>query len=53
MVRRRRMGRVLIQAGLRCTTRRRFPAPTASGPGPVVAPKQRNRELTVQDPDTM
>jgi transposase InsO family protein len=50
-VNRRRLGRMLAQAGLRCKTRRRFKAPTASGQAQTVAPNQRNRDLTVHAPD--
>jgi putative transposase len=52
-VSRRRLGRVLPQAGLRCKTQRRFKAPTASGQAQTVAPNQLNREFTVQAPDTI
>jgi transposase InsO family protein len=52
-VRRRRIGRVLAQAGLRCKTRRKFTAPTAAGQAQTVAPNQLNREFTVQEPDTI
>ena len=50
-VSRRRIGRVLHQAGLRCNTRRKFTAPRAAGQAKTVAPNQRKRELTVQAPD--
>ena len=50
---RRRIGRVLAQAGLHCTTRRRFKAPTAAGQAQPGAPHQRNRELTLEEPDTV
>ena len=50
-VSRRRIGRVLPQAGLRCKTRRRFKAPTASGQAQAVAPNQLKRAFTVQAPD--
>jgi transposase InsO family protein len=46
VVSRRRLGRVLPQAGLRCQTRHRCKAPTAAGQAQTVAPNQRNRELT-------
>jgi putative transposase len=52
-VSRRRIGRMLTQAGLRCKTRRRFKAPIAAGQAQTVAPNQLNRELTVQDPNTI
>jgi putative transposase len=52
-VSRRRMGRVLAQAGLRCKTRRKFTAPTAAGQAQTVAPHQRNRELIVPQPETV
>ena len=48
---RRRIGRVLAQAGLHCKTRRRFKAPTAAGQAQTVAPNQLNREFTVKEPD--
>src|SRR5262249_3293589 len=50
---RRRMGRVLAQASLRCTTRRTCTAPRSSGPAQTVAPHQRNRECTVHAPETV
>ena len=40
-VSRRRLGRFLAQAGLRCKTRRTCKAPKTSGPAPTVAPNQR------------
>ena len=52
-VSRRRMGRVLAQAGLHCKTRRRFQAPTAAGKAQTVAPHQLNRACTVKEPDTV
>ena len=52
-VSRRRMGRGLTQAGLRCKPRRRFKAPTAAGQAQAVAPNQLHRELTVKEPDTI
>jgi putative transposase len=52
-VSRRRLGRMLTQAGLRGKTRCRCKAPTASGQAQMVAPNQLNRELTVQDPNTI
>ena len=52
-VSRRRIGRVLAQAGLRCTTRRRCKAPIAAGQAQTGAPNQLNREFTVQAPDTV
>ena len=48
---RRRIGRMLPQAGLRCKTRRRCKAPTTSGQAQAVAPNQLNRAFTVQAPD--
>ena len=50
---RRRIGRVLNQAGLGCKTRRKFKAPTATGQAKTVAPNQLNREFTVPKPDTV
>ena len=50
-VSRRRIGRVLSQAGLRCKTRRTFKAPRAVGQAQTVAPNQLNREFTVDIPD--
>jgi putative transposase len=50
-VRRRRIGRVLAQAGLRCKTRRKFTAPTSAGQVQTVAPNQLNREFPVTAPD--
>jgi len=50
---RRRIGRMLAHAGLRCTPRRRFKAPSAAGQAQTVAPNQRNRECTVQAPHTI
>ena len=50
---RRRIGRVLAQAGLRCKTRRKFKAPTTAGQAQTVAPNQLNREFTVKGPDTV
>jgi transposase InsO family protein len=50
-VSRRRIGRVLVQAGLRCKTRHRFKAPLAAGQAQTVAPNQLNREFTVYAPD--
>ena len=47
------MGRVLAQAGLHCKTRRWFKAPTAAGQAQTVAPNQRNREFTGEEPDTV
>ena len=48
---RRRIGRVLAQGGLRCTTRRKYQAPTTAGEAQTVAPNQLNREFTVHAPD--
>jgi putative transposase len=50
-VSRRRIGRILAQAGLRCKTRRRVKAPMAAGHAQTVAPNQLHRALTVQAPD--
>ena len=52
-VSRRRIGRLLRQAGRRCKTRRRFKAPIAAGQAQTVAPNQLNREFTVQVLDTV
>ncbi|MGE3541534.1 MAG: IS3 family transposase [Candidatus Tectimicrobiota bacterium] len=52
-VSRRRIGRVLHQAGLRCQTWRKFKAPTAAGQAQTVAPNQLHRECTVPTPDTV
>jgi putative transposase len=51
VVSRRRIGRVLTQAGLRCKTRRKFKAPTTAGQAQTVAPNQLNRTWTVPKPD--
>jgi putative transposase len=53
VVSRRRIGRMLAQAGLRCKTRRKFKVPTAAGQAQTVAPNQLNREFTVHAPDTI
>jgi putative transposase len=53
MASRRRIGRVLAQAGLRCKTQRRFKAPTAAGHAQTVAPNHLNREFTVPVPETV
>jgi putative transposase len=53
VVSRRRIGRVLTQAGLRCKTRRKFKAPTAAGEAQTVAPNQLNRVFTGKAPDTV
>jgi putative transposase len=53
VVSRRRIGRVLTQAGLRCKTRRKFKAPTAAGQAQTVAPNLLNRAFTVPKPDTV
>ena len=50
MVSRRRIGRLLTQAGLRCKTRRKFKAPTTAGQAQTVAPNQLNRACTVPKP---
>jgi putative transposase len=52
-VSRRRIGRILAVAGLRCTTRRKFKAPMIAGQAQTVAPHQLNREFTVPAPDTV
>jgi putative transposase len=52
VVSRRRIGRLLTQAGLRCKTRRKFKAPTA-GQAQTVVPNQLNREFTVPAPNTV
>jgi putative transposase len=52
-VSRRRIGRVLAQAGLRCKTRRQFKAPRVSEQAQTIAPNQLNREFTVHVPDTV
>jgi putative transposase len=52
-VSRRRIGRLLAQAGLRCKTPRRFTALTAAGQAQTVAPNQLNREFIVKEPDTV
>jgi putative transposase len=52
-VSRRRMGRVLPQAGLRCKTQRKFHAPRSAEQAQTIAPNQLNREFTVQVPDTI
>ena len=52
-VSRRRIGRLLAQAGWRCKTQRKFRAPRNSGPAQTVAPHQLNREFTVTAPDTV
>jgi transposase InsO family protein len=53
VVSRRRIGRLLTQAGLRCKTRRKFKAPTAAGQAQTVAPNPLNRAFTVPKPDTV
>ena len=50
-VSRRRIGRVLAQAELRCKTRRKFKAPLAAGQAQTVAPDQLQREFIVPKPD--
>ena len=50
---RRRIGRVLAQAGLGCKTRRQCKAPRVSEQAQAIAPNQLNRELTVHIPDTI
>jgi putative transposase len=52
-VSRRRIGRVLLPAGLRCQTRRKYKAPTKAGQAQTVAPNHLNREFTVPAPDTV
>jgi transposase InsO family protein len=51
-VSRRRIGRVLAQAGLCGKTRRKCKAPTGAGQAKTVAPNHLNREFTVHKPDT-
>jgi putative transposase len=51
VVSRRRIGRLLTQAGLRCKTQRKFKAPRAAGQAQTVAPNQLNRAFTVPQPD--
>ena len=53
VVSRRRIGRLLPQAGLRCKTRRKCKAPTAAGQAQTVAPNPLNRAFTVPKPDTV
>ena len=50
---RRRIRRILSQAGLHCITRRKFKAPSSAGQTQTVAPNQLNRECTVNVPDTV
>jgi putative transposase len=50
---RRRIGRLLAQARLRCTTRRKCKPPCASGQAQTVAPNQLYQEFTVTVPDTV
>ena len=52
-VSRRRIGRFLAQAGLRCKTQRKCKAPRLSGQAQTVAPKQLNRECTGTEPNTV
>jgi putative transposase len=52
-VSRRRIGRLLAQAGWRCKTQRQFTAPRPSGQAQTVAPNQLNRECTGQAPATV
>jgi putative transposase len=52
-VSRRRIGRMLHQAGLRCKTRRKCKAPTVAGQAKTVAPTQLKRECSVPQPDTV
>jgi transposase InsO family protein len=52
-VSRRRIGRMLAQAGLHGKTRRKFKAPRVSGQAQTVAPNQLNRECTVHAPATV
>src|SRR5262249_36770377 len=47
---RRRIGRVLAQAGLRCQTRRPCTPPKTSGQAQTVAPNQLHRACTVHAP---
>jgi transposase InsO family protein len=51
VVSRRRIGRLLTQAGRRCKTRCKFKAPTTVGLAQTVAPNQLNRAFTVPQPD--
>jgi putative transposase len=48
---RRRLGRVLAQAGWRCKTQRSCNAPRPSGQAPTGVPNQLNRGFTVHAPD--
>ena len=50
---RRRLGRFLAHAGLRCKTQRTCKAPRTAGPAQTVAPPQLNRALTVTAPNTV
>jgi transposase InsO family protein len=50
-VSRRRIGRVLAQASLRCKTRRKCKAPMAAGQAQTVAPNPLNRAFTVPTAD--
>jgi putative transposase len=50
---RRRLGRLLAQAGLRGNTRRHFNAPAAAGQAQPVASHQLHREFMVQTPETV
>ena len=52
-VSRRRIGRVLAQAGLRCKTQRKFKAPRSAEQAQTIAPNQLNREFTVPVPATI
>jgi putative transposase len=49
----RRIGRILTQAGLRCKTRRKCPAPRAAGQAQTVAPHQLQRKFPVSTPATV
>jgi transposase InsO family protein len=52
-VSRRRIGRCMAQAGLRCKTRRQFKPPLAAGQAQAVAPHLLQREFTGHTPDTV
>ena len=52
-VSRRRIGRVLAQAGLRCKTQRKLKAPRSAEQAQTIAPNQLKREFTVHVPDTI
>jgi transposase InsO family protein len=52
-VSRRRIGRLLAHAGLRCQTRRKGKAPRTAAQAQTVAPNQLNRAFTVTEPNTV